>query len=241
VGDEYPSAQILGVDLSPIQPIWVPTNVKFMVDDVESPWLDKEDFYDLVHGRHITPAIKNFPALIERAYKYFLPIILLKIVSDSCALRHTKPGGWAEFQEMHYLPHCDDGTMPPDFPLRNYFSVVTEGLRNLGVLLDASRNEASNLSAYGFINVRHEIMKIPIGTWPMNKTLKKVGLYAKTGITDGLQGMAFGPLCRGMGWSKEQVEVMLIDVRKALADSSVHSYLPFHVMYGQKAFERKDC
>jgi len=145
-----------------------------------------------------------------------------------------------EFQEMHPLPHCDDGTMPPDFPLRNYFSAVIEGLRNLGVPLDASRQEASNLSAYGFINVRHEIMKIPIGTWPMNKTLKTVGLYARTGITDGLQGMAFGPLCRGMGWSKAQVEVMLIDVRKALADSSVHCYLPFHVMYGQKPFEGKE-
>jgi hypothetical protein len=59
VSDEYPSAQVLGIDLSPIQPAWVPPNVKFMVDDAESPWMTKEDFYDLVHGRHITPAIKD--------------------------------------------------------------------------------------------------------------------------------------------------------------------------------------
>jgi hypothetical protein len=38
VGDQYPNANILS-DLSPIQPIWVPPNVRFMVDDVESPWL----------------------------------------------------------------------------------------------------------------------------------------------------------------------------------------------------------
>jgi hypothetical protein len=69
VGDEYPSAQVLGIDLSPIQPIWVPPNVKFMVDDAESSWMEKENFYDLVHGRHITPAIKDFPALIEKAFK----------------------------------------------------------------------------------------------------------------------------------------------------------------------------
>jgi hypothetical protein len=37
VGDQFESANILGVDLSPIQPEWVPPNVKFMVDDVESP------------------------------------------------------------------------------------------------------------------------------------------------------------------------------------------------------------
>jgi hypothetical protein len=28
VGDRYPSAEITGLDLSPIQPTWVPPNVK---------------------------------------------------------------------------------------------------------------------------------------------------------------------------------------------------------------------
>jgi methylase of polypeptide subunit release factors len=35
VGDQFPTSNILGVDLSPIQPEWVPPNVRFMVDDVE--------------------------------------------------------------------------------------------------------------------------------------------------------------------------------------------------------------
>lgn len=69
MGDEYPSAEILGVDLSPIQTEWVPPNVRFMVDDVEDTWLKEDDFYDLVHGRHITPAIKDFPGLIKKAYQ----------------------------------------------------------------------------------------------------------------------------------------------------------------------------
>lgn len=29
--DEYPSAVVIGIDLSPIQPSWVPTNCKFLV------------------------------------------------------------------------------------------------------------------------------------------------------------------------------------------------------------------
>jgi len=35
VGDLFDSGNVLGVDLSPIQPEWVPPNVRFMVDDVE--------------------------------------------------------------------------------------------------------------------------------------------------------------------------------------------------------------
>lgn len=34
-GDEHPSSTLVGNDLSPIQPDWVPPNVKFVVDDVE--------------------------------------------------------------------------------------------------------------------------------------------------------------------------------------------------------------
>lgn len=70
MGDAYPSASILGVDLSLIQFVWVPPNVRFMVDDAESSWLEDENFYDLVHGRYITPAIQDFPALIQGAYEH---------------------------------------------------------------------------------------------------------------------------------------------------------------------------
>jgi trans-aconitate methyltransferase len=34
--DAHPSADVLGVDLSPIQPAWVPPNCRFTVDDCTS-------------------------------------------------------------------------------------------------------------------------------------------------------------------------------------------------------------
>jgi hypothetical protein len=65
VGDLYPAANILGVDLSPIQPEWVPPNVKFMVDDLESPWLKPRNYFDYVHARHTVMAVKNWPQLMR--------------------------------------------------------------------------------------------------------------------------------------------------------------------------------
>jgi hypothetical protein len=127
--------------------------------------------------------------------------------------------------------------MTPSYPLLQYYTTVTSGVQNLGVHLDASRSEMLNISSHWFINVHREILKIPIGTWPKNETLKTVGLYAKVGISDGLQAMANGPLCRGMGWSKEQAEVMLVRVRRCLDEGGVHAYLPFHIVYGQRPLE----
>lgn len=73
VGDEYPEADILGVDLSPIQPNWVPPNVRFIVDDFEAEWMDDPDSFDYVHARHLTAAIRGWPALLAQAYKYAAP------------------------------------------------------------------------------------------------------------------------------------------------------------------------
>ena len=38
MADEYPACQILGIDLSPVQPDWIPPNCKFEVDDFELDW-----------------------------------------------------------------------------------------------------------------------------------------------------------------------------------------------------------
>ena len=94
------------------------------------------------------------------------------------------------------------------------------------------------------MNIRHETLQIPIGTWPEDKILKTVGFYAQGGIEDGLQAMAYGPLCRGLGWSRERVDSFLVEVKECLMDTGrkvegggVRAYLPFHVWYGQKPFD----
>ena len=69
MGDEHPGAEVVGIDLSPIQPGWVPSNVRFVVDDAEDEWLFEPDSLDLVHARHMCMAIKNWPRLVEQAYK----------------------------------------------------------------------------------------------------------------------------------------------------------------------------
>lgn len=47
MADEYPSAKVTGVDLSPIQPPFVPPNCVFEIDDVTLPWTYAENQFDL--------------------------------------------------------------------------------------------------------------------------------------------------------------------------------------------------
>jgi trans-aconitate methyltransferase len=88
--DEFPSAAVTGNDLSPIQPSWLPSNLRFIVDDLESPRLYKRsEPFDFIHGRAIAGSIKDWPRRYKQIYE------------------HLKPGGWIELQEYEgFLNNC---------------------------------------------------------------------------------------------------------------------------------------
>jgi hypothetical protein len=145
-----------------------------------------------------------------------------------------KPGGWIELQDLLHKAHCDDGTMPKDYLVQKWLEHVATGLAALGPDLLAAEKNAQYLRDAGFVNVEERVFKVPIGTWPRNKKLKMVGLYGRMMIYDGLEGNSLGPFTRGLGWTPDEVQVFLVDVRRALLDNSVHAYLPFHCIFGQK-------
>lgn len=71
VGDQYPSAHVRGIDMSPIQPVWVPPNVDFLVDDCTSEWLATN--VDLVHFRFMVMILRDVPSVMKHCYKQVYP------------------------------------------------------------------------------------------------------------------------------------------------------------------------
>ncbi|KAF4314539.1 Methyltransferase type 11 [Botryosphaeria dothidea] len=114
VGDEHPDAQVLGNDLSPIQPRWVPPNVIFEVDDVEAEWPDGRAPFDLVHARYMAGSIKDWPGLLRNCY-------------DS-----LKPGGWVECSDWDLLPYATDGSVPEDDAVLRLHQLLVEATDKLG-------------------------------------------------------------------------------------------------------------
>jgi hypothetical protein len=122
--------------------------------------------------------------------------------------------------------------MPANHPVTQYWSLIHEGLAALGVNFSATLLLPDMMRDAGFVNVETRVFHIPIGTWASNTVLKNVGLYWRTILIEGLQPIALGPLTRGLGWSREQVEVFLIEVRKAYMDGWVHSHMPLRKLIG---------
>lgn len=67
MGDEFPNATIMGTDLSPIQPAWVPSNCQFEIDDYNKDY-GHENSYDLVHTRELLGSVPNWVEFFKKAY-----------------------------------------------------------------------------------------------------------------------------------------------------------------------------
>jgi hypothetical protein len=110
---------------------------------------------------------------------------------------------------------------------------MTAGMRALGSDLHAVLTIPDEMAAAGFEEVKTTTHKCPIGLWPRDKRLRLCGLFLRTAIMDGLRGLSRRPLT-ALGWTQLQIEMFLVDVRKATMDANFHSYFTFHSVYGRK-------
>ena len=76
----------------------------------------------------------------------------------------------------------------------------------------------------GFVNVEEHILKLPVGPWPKDPRLKKCGMFEMVNMTEGISGLTTMLFTRALGWSREEVEVFLADVRKEAKEKGIHSY-----------------
>jgi hypothetical protein len=56
------------VDLSPIQPHWIPPNVDFIVDDIEDAWVHAHD-YDFAHFRFVNTVLKDNVGVFAKVFQ----------------------------------------------------------------------------------------------------------------------------------------------------------------------------
>ncbi|CAP66518.1 uncharacterized protein PODANS_4_3180 [Podospora anserina S mat+] len=220
VGDKYPNTTVTGIDLSPIQPNYVPENVHFFVDDFDEEWVDPDDKYDFIHIRNVMHSVTDTKALLSRV------------------MRHLKPGGYIEIQDLDITPLSDDDTLTPTTPyaLRDFLKYMAAGLAALGSHMHAVHKLPDELEAAGFEDIKKSKHKAPIGMWPKDKRLRLCGLFLRTAMMDGLRGVSQRPMA-ALGWTPLQIEMVLVNVRKALMDPKVHAYFTFHVIYARKPLQ----
>ncbi|GME52733.1 Methyltransferase type 12 [Neofusicoccum parvum] len=215
MGDKFPDAEIRGVDLSPIQPSWVPPNVKFEVDDIEGEWGYGEKF-DYIFARYLCAAIQDWPKLMRQAFE------------------NVKPGGWVEFQDYDTMLYSEDGSFGEKHDTYKWITTFIEASTAWGRDPSPGKHLEERAKAAGFVNVRHEVFKLPIGGWPKDKRMKDAGMYNLVQVLDGIEGFCLRLFTDFLKWNSEEVQVFVAKVRKELKDKSIHMLYDYHVVWAQR-------
>ncbi|KAI1405186.1 S-adenosyl-L-methionine-dependent methyltransferase [Hypoxylon fuscum] len=217
--DQYPNAEVIGTDLSPTQPLWVPPNVKFELDDCTQPWTWPENTFDFVHGRYLFGAIADWNELLKQAY------------------RVTKPGGWVQSCEADVEILSDDGTVAPDSAYELFWNMLYRNAgKKLGVSFQPMQENLQNkaFEEAGFESIQSHSYKFPVGGWPQDKRLQEVGQYVQLTMLNDVEGYTLFLWNTVMGENAPGYQEYLAYMRKELKNRKIHGYMQCRYVYGRK-------
>ncbi|KFY33583.1 hypothetical protein V494_07502 [Pseudogymnoascus sp. VKM F-4513 (FW-928)] len=211
--DEFRNATVIANDLSPIQPTWVPPNLRFETDDAEDEWLYTQPF-DYIHIRNMGASIADWPKLVSRS------------------LEHLQPGGWIEVQEHAIEMHSEDGEVPQN--TKDWLNEMEGAARTFGKDMNVAKLIGDYLTDAGFEDVHVDKYKIPLGTWPRDKRMKEIGRFQQAACVDSVEAYSLALFTRVLGWDLIPLQVFLASVRSELGNSSNHLYCFTYIVYGRK-------
>ncbi|KAI1770768.1 S-adenosyl-L-methionine-dependent methyltransferase [Hypoxylon cercidicola] len=214
--DMYPSAQVIGVDVSPTQPQWIPPNLKFEIDDVTLPWTYKPDTFDFIHMRWLVGSIEDWYGLYKEIF------------------RTLKPGKYFENKESSAIITSDDGTVTDDSALSQWGKVFNEAGKQSGktfrVVEDDIQRKA--MEAAGFVDIEEHVFKAR--TWPAEEKMKELGQFLQLALYHDIEGFLMMVWTNTMKWSVEEIHIYSAHLRRELRSKNLHPYYIQKVVIGRK-------
>lgn len=202
-----PSTHVTGIDLSAIQPTnSVPANCHFQILNAEKDW-DFRKSFDFIHSRLLLFGMHDWPRYFRRCFS------------------NLRPGGWVEAQEVNYPLYCDDGSAGPNSALMRWSKVIREAMGKGGVDSAPGDHFKNYLSDEGFTNVQEKITNWPCSPWSKDEYGKELGRLQRQNMLMMLEGVSTMVLMKHLGWTKQEVEALLQEVRRDLDDLDKHVYI----------------
>ncbi|KAF6834190.1 hypothetical protein CMUS01_06263 [Colletotrichum musicola] len=214
-GEEHPEAEVLGVDLSSIQPEFTYPNVRFQVDDIDESWTYSQPF-DYIHSRMMTSSVADWKEYIKKCFD------------------NLNPNGYLELNEIDLWPKSDDGTLKEDSALLKFIRLWSEAAIAFGRPFQDIRLLKDVMVETGFEDVYAQMFKWPVNAWPRDRKHKELGLWNHDNFSAGLESFMLAPLTRVHGWTKEEVTVFGCEVRSEMRNRSIHSYATVWSIHGRK-------
>ncbi|KAK3946819.1 S-adenosyl-L-methionine-dependent methyltransferase [Pseudoneurospora amorphoporcata] len=224
VADKFPNCNVIGTDISPIQPSWVPPNLCYEIDDASKEWAHKDNYFDFVHIRWLTGAIKDWTAVYKEAY------------------RCLKPGGWIEHMDCSGQVISEDDSVTEDSALKQWGRIWEEAGRRIGnpVNILTANLQEHGMKAAGFVNLTKKDYLIPVSPWPKDEKMKEIGLYFRMTWLSDIEGICQFMFSNVMGWEKYEISTYIAHLKAEMKNPDIHGFVVYRVVYAQKPLDAED-
>ncbi|CAF3575257.1 unnamed protein product [Fusarium graminearum] len=221
MADKFPSAEVIGVDISPTQPSWIPPNLKFQIDDAQLDWTFEPDSFDFIHIRYMHGAFDDWHRLYRQMFKAL------------------KPGGWFQHIEPDIHLKCDNAaSVAENETFRQWAQLFYDAGDKIGRTFNITNGLMQDSARdAGFEDIVHKVHTIPLGEWPKEAKRKKQGQFVGLYMDLSLDGFALYPIGQILGWSREEVEVLVAKMRAIIRNPKHLASGDMHLVYGRKPIQ----
>ncbi|CEI63179.1 unnamed protein product [Fusarium venenatum] len=208
--DEHPGVEVVGTEISPIQPTWMPPNLRLEIEDANDSWTFNPDSFDFVHMRFMLGSITDWTATFSEAY-------------TACV-----PGGWVESYEVSSTMESDDNSIPDGSAMQRWGEVFEEGGQRAGRSFSMIQEDVQrkSMEEAGFVNIHVVDLKAPFGGWHTEERLKQVGIYMQAALERDYEGYLLFLACELLGWTEDRVRDLCTQLRLTIAYKSHLSQMP---------------
>ena len=202
---ERPMTEVIAVDLTQPSLPDLP-NLKTVQLDAEEDWPFKQDF-TFIHGRMLTSAIRDWPALIRRSWD------------------HLELGGWLEFKDVYppyraAIPAADN---PSASPLINFGHVTDKGWTANGKDWSTTSKHVQRLQTLGFVNIREEKFDWPLGEWAETEVERRIGALTLQNFAGFFKTAAFKVLMQDPDLDEQEARRITDEARADLIGNCVRN------------------
>ncbi|KAJ0276631.1 hypothetical protein CBS470a_010701 [Colletotrichum nupharicola] len=142
---------------------------------------------------------------------------------------HLSDGGYLELIEIDCIPLSDDGTLTPEHSIMKTGNLLLEATTNAGRKYIYPPDLKSMMMEAGFDGVTMQLFKWPVNSWPKERKYKEIGQWQNENLFQGWEAICMAPLTRALGWTKEEVTVLMAQNRQDFNNRNIHAYFPMSV------------
>ena len=198
------------------------------MDDIEDDWNYSTPF-DLIFARFMTGSVLNWPRFFKQAFD------------------NLNPGGTIELHDVVVPSVSDDGSQSKDSAISQWCALLNEGFTGIGRPMDSALQYERQLAEAGFTNLGVVHEKWPMNQWPRDRKHKQIGknprshppmaspltwtigIWNSENMPNVVSAFSLAVFTRpksegGLGWSREQAEVLFASVRRDMRNTDIHSY-----------------